>query len=220
MAKKIDRRGHRYGRLTVLREWGKNRHGQFRWLCECDCGQQSVVDGPSLATKNTTSCGCYFLEQTTKHGHARRIKGASGKRTLTKTYFCWRNMRTRCNDTSSKDYPSYGGRGIHVCGRWNDSFEAFLSDMGEQPEGLTLERVDNERGYEPGNCIWTTRAAQRRNTRAVHHITYRGQQMCLTDAARASGLNPSTLTSRIRRGWDESRLFLPTNQTDTTNATV
>jgi hypothetical protein len=84
----------------------------------------------------------------------------------TPTYIAWVEARKRCHSPQNKRFPSYGGRGIFVCDRWRNSFEAFFSDMGECPEGLTLERKDNDRGYEPGNCVWADRCQQSRNRRS------------------------------------------------------
>jgi len=115
------------------------------------------------------------------------------------TYNAWRNMRQRCNRRTHPQFDRYGGRGITVCQRW-DSFEAFRDDMGPRPSGLTLERVRNEKGYYPGNCIWATQGLQNRNTRRTHIIELNGKRQCLTDWAAEHGLHPMTVWSRMQLG--------------------
>lgn len=151
----------RFGRLIALLPQGKDNHGMYRWLCQCDCGREKVVRSSDLIQGKTKSCGCFHDEAIAKrafrHGHS---KGAHSKGT--KTYSTWMAMRDRCRYPNYKDYKYYGGKGIKVCERWN-SFENFLTDMGERPEGLTLDRIDSNGDYEPGNCRWATWAEQRAN---------------------------------------------------------
>lgn len=150
--------GQRFGRLVALRIVGKARRA--RWLCECDCGHEYTVEGTMLRSGNTRSCGCLQPQKARnrvwKHGHAQH--GPS------KTYTSWANMLRRCDDSTGRDFEYYGGRGISVCERWR-SFENFLADMGERPIGLTLDRIENDRGYEPGNCRWATWSEQQINRR-------------------------------------------------------
>lgn len=106
---------------------------------------------------------------------------------------------SRCHDPNNRDYPYYGGRGITVCKRWLDSFESFVEDMGLRPEGLTLERVNNDIGYEPGNCVWASRKAQARNRRVCLSLTYKGETKSLDDWSAATGIPYSTLKARVTR---------------------
>lgn len=99
------------------------------------------------------------------------------------TYNSWCHMRVRCYDQSSDRYPFYGARGIQVCERWRDDYDAFVDDMGLRPAGTTLERIDNAGNYEPGNCRWVTRAEQIRNTRRSKIINFKGRSKNLTDWA-------------------------------------
>lgn len=121
------------------------------------------------------------------------------------TYKTWDAMRYRCLNESSKDYPRYGGRGIKVCDRWKNSFEAFLSDMGVRPEGMTLDRIDGSGDYEKDNCRWATPIEQARNRRGNVVIEYKGESGNVSYWAEKMGLERKTLEYRIRKGWDVER---------------
>lgn len=145
--------GSRFGKLTVV-ERLPNKHEQRYWLCLCDCGGSTKTYSICLRKGRTRSCGCLRQGGTLRHGHARGRKGGS------LTYKSWRSMLSRCYRDSSSGFHNYGGRGITVCERWR-VFEHFLSDMGERPSlNLSLDRIDNNGNYEPGNCKWSTRSEQ------------------------------------------------------------
>lgn len=114
-------------------------------------------------------------------------------------------MKRRCLNGNDKAFDRYGGNGIAVCARWSESFEAFLVDMGRKPAGMTIERIDNRRGYEPGNCRWATVAEQAANKTTSRHITALGRTMILAEWARESGLDHSLIQARLRYGWPPDR---------------
>jgi hypothetical protein len=121
----------------------------------------------------------------------------------TRLYSIWAGMKARCYNKNTKAYPNYGGRGINICERWL-RFECFRADMGDPPSGASIERIDNDKGYEPGNCCWATRAEQSRNRRNVRMITANGKTMTATEWAEESGIPFKTIFARLSKGWSES----------------
>jgi hypothetical protein len=162
----IDMIGKKCGRLTVLSKAlsGKTGSGTTfsRWNCICECGNEAVASGSNLRKGVTQSCGCFKKERMSEgnitHGHSKVGK-------LSPTYRIWAGIKARCFIPSGKNYKNYGGRGITMSDEWRSSFDAFLRDMGERPEGLSLDRINNDGNYEIGNCRWATRKEQANNKR-------------------------------------------------------
>ena len=150
---KIDLKGQKFGKLMVIEKAGKSKHGHLMYKCMCDCGNIKNVRSASLRNGNTQSCGCFNKDSHIIHGMSK-----------TPTFSTWRGMINRCRNQNYPNYSLYGGRGIMVCERWL-KFVNFFKDMGEKPEGLTIDRKNNDLGYFKDNCRWTTRAEQSRNQR-------------------------------------------------------
>jgi len=161
----LDLTGMRFGRLVAQWPVGRSKDKKIIWLCLCDCGQLSTVISNNLRSGGTVSCGCAqkLIASATSavtalhHGHHRRNKRSP-------TYISWQDMRQRCNYPKAVWYENYGGRGITVCDRW-DRFENFLADMGVRPEGMTIDRKENDLGYFKENCKWSTPKEQANNRR-------------------------------------------------------
>lgn len=194
--------GLRIGRLTVLAPTGAKKRGHHVWLCRCDCGSEAEVTSDALTSKRmpTRSCGCLHRERA---GDLHRTHGKCG----TPTYRTWTDMISRCENRARDNYARYGGRGIRVCERWRNSFEAFLSDMGERPVGKTIDRVASDGNYEPGNCQWATAHEQGANKRNNIAVERNGVTRTLAEWSRLTGLNRSTLYNRARRGVRGEALF-------------
>lgn len=163
----VDIAGQRFGRLVVLSLHDKKRFG-YRWLCQCECGNQIIALGVTLRRGHIQSCGCLQPEIVAKlnrkHGHAG-----------TYAYNSWCSMLSRCNNPKDPSYEYYGGRGIKVYPRWRENFEDFLADMGPRSRDYSLERINNNGDYEPSNCKWIPKSDQGKNRR--HPRPYRKRSM-------------------------------------------
>ena len=166
------------------------------YKCQCECGRVQEKSKTSLRTKPDTKC--------------RECAGVDASRTkqLRKPRFpkerqTWKAMMERCSDIKHPAYPRYGGRGIGVCDRWH-TFENFIADMGRCPEAMSIERVDNDKGYSPDNCKWATTEEQQRNRRSNRNMTANGKTQLLIDWAKELGTKPSTIWARVELyGWTE-----------------
>jgi hypothetical protein len=146
--------GQRFNHLVVLAYIDSHKTMGTRWLCQCDCGNTKVIARQSFIRGKAQTCGCLQIAS---------VKTANGI-SRHELYDTWKTMIRRCDDSEYVDYKNYGGRGITVCVRWYE-FENFVADVGERPEGLTLDRVDNDGNYEPSNCRWATASEQAQNSR-------------------------------------------------------
>lgn len=184
--------GEIYGFLTVVREVeGK----YFPYLCLCVCGKERIVLKQNLKNGHTVSCGCKkgFLQ--IRHNHS-----GSGK-TPTPEYRTWKSMKRRCNNPKDDNYHHYGGRGVKVCKRWNDSFESFLRDMGPRPKGTSLDRFPDKDGdYGPQNCRWATQKEQMNNVRSNIMIEYNGVSRSQSDWNKILGRGSGWITYHLKKG--------------------
>lgn len=187
--------GKQFGRLTVEALIGK-KSSRAIWRCRCTCGLYVDVPTDKLRTGHTSSCGCARADGIKKHDMSK-----SG------IYRIWAAMKRRCLNPADKKYQAYGGRGITVCERWL-KFGNFFSDMGHNPPGMSIERVDNNRGYEPGNCIWALPRDQARNTRRNLILTIAGEQKCAAEWAEILSVDYCRLRNAIRKHGDRAELVL------------
>ena len=187
-----DLTGMRFGRLVVKNQAKHSGRGA-KWDCVCDCGNQSKkpITTNSLLQLKTQSCGCLMVE---------RVKASNSTHRLTKspTYICWRLMWQRCTNPNHKSYHAY--KNFTPCDRWK-SFENFFEDMGFRPDGLTLDRIDNTKGYSPDNCRWADVFTQQGNTKRNIYVEIDGEIMCVKAACRKLGTNYARAKSRIWKGW-------------------
>jgi len=194
MSKRAEMIGKKFGRLEVLAEAG-HLGGHLAYSCKCDCGKEIVVRGYSMRSGNTESCGCAFREGVSQRFYKHGMKRSP-------EYATWQMMISRCTNPSAQDYGRYGARGVTVCDSWRD-FRNFYRDMGDRPEGMSIDRIDNDKGYSPENCRWATVAEQNRNTRRTRLIEIGGVTRCLKDWATEYGINYGTVCNRIvRGGWN------------------
>lgn len=163
MGRKVDLTGQKINRFLFLSQAEHHKAPDGRlyvmWNCLCDCGKPSRVRSSALTSKKKSiSCGCFSAEST-----AERV--STHRQSQSRIYTSYMAMKKRCTNPNDPHFHNYGGRGITVCGRWLESFENFYADMGERPEGKTLDRIKNDLGYSPENCKWSTRKEQQLNRR-------------------------------------------------------
>lgn len=198
----IDLVGQVFGRLTVIERAG-SPNNNARWKCRCECGRFSIVYGMDLRRAKQVSCGCLQTERRFKHGMAQ-----------TRVYRVWMQMRERCSNPNHKSWANYGGRGIKVCDEWMESFESFIADMGQRPDGYWLERNNNNRGYSKDNCQWVTPRAQQNNKRTNRLLEIDGITKTFMEWSREYGVPWTTIRARIERyGFDpKSAVMSPRQQ--------
>lgn len=203
MPKIINITSQKFGRLTALRDAGKDKRGRV-WLCLCDCGKEAMVGSSHLRTGHTRSCGCLAIEaakipRNVKHGHTR-----ISSKTCAYEYHAWSSMKQRCFNPNVRNYPRYGGRGITVCLRWqgDDGYANFIADMGMRPgKGYSIERNNTDGNYEPTNCRWATQTEQQNNRKGNRVIVWGEEALTSAQWARKTGLSASVIRGRIDSGW-------------------
>lgn len=196
MGRGIDLTGKRFGRLLVIRQEGVNKQGSRMWLCEC--GNAKIINGADLRRGNIRSCGCLNSELARErlllHGQSR-----------TKTYREWNKMKSRCRGNSQYNRQRYGDRGIKVCDKWVNDYQTFYDDVSMLPhfgeDGYSLDRINNDGDYEPGNVRWSDPITQANNRRNNVLLTYKGETHTQAEWARLIGMPYSKLQRRILDGW-------------------
>lgn len=201
MSKVHDLTGERFGRLTVMNRDAENtKHGRARWVCKCDCGNIITTSGNCLLKGHTKSCGCAVRDNKPlyKHGLSK-----------TRLHYIWRAMKDRCYNPNNTHYSVYGARGIVLCKEWENNFMAFYSWSIENgyKDGLSIDRIDNEKGYYPDNCRWATLIEQANNKRENKIIEFNGETKTLAQWCRELGLNYHSVQSRLCKGWSAEKAF-------------
>lgn len=191
MTKVLDISGQRYARLVAL-EFARIQRGNAVWVFACDCGALKSIDAHSVRYGATRSCGCL-------HSEAAAAKNTKHGKSHTPEYLTWKSMRERCGNPNVLNYHRWGGRGIRVCPEWDD-FDLFLAHVGPRPSSRhSLDRINNDGNYEPGNVRWATDAEQGRNMVRNHWIEFRGERMIQQDWADRLGIAGCTLRKRLKR---------------------
>lgn len=197
MTKALELVGLKFSRLTVISQ-EPSKNGRTRWLCVCDCGKNVVVDGKSLTSGNTKSCGCQKRDSAIKFNHeTKRRHGES----FSRLYKIWHSMKCRCSQDIFKNHK---GRGIRVCEEWLRSYESFRdwAILNGYRDDLTIDRIDVNKNYEPNDCQWATTKEQSRNKRTNRIILGK----TLVEWSEITGLNSSTIAGRIDKlGWSEKK---------------
>jgi hypothetical protein len=192
----IDLTNNIFGRLTVLKRMENTKDGKARWLCQCQCGKQVIVQRNNLRSGSTSSCGCLAREKSkereTKHGQSR-----------TRLYSIWKGMKKRCNNPSEERKARiYKDKGISVCSQWYDfnNFYSWAINNGYSDK-LTIDRKDGNRDYCPENCRWIDMKSQQRNKTTNRLITYNGVTKCVSEWAEEYGVRPGLIIDRLNGGW-------------------
>lgn len=205
MGRKLELTGKRFGRLTVISMAYNDGYGTY-WNCKCDCGNETIVKGALLTYGNTKSCGCQraeafkrCVENGTKHNLSHHP-----------LYPKWKSMRKRCSNPNEKEYKNYGGRGITVCEEWDD-FKAFYdwAITHGWREDLTIDRIDNNKGYSPDNCRFIPAKEQVRNRRKTVYLEYNNEKRPLSEWCELLGLKMKTCYGRLHYyGWSNPEEIL------------
>jgi len=196
----LDWAGSKRGRLTAISIVGRE-NGKTLWRFQCDCGNIVSAAIAAVRSGGTQSCGCLAREVVVARNSTHGLS-----RLRPTEYRSWKDMRARCGNPRNDDYADYGGRGIRVCAAWDD-FAAFYADMGGRPTGATIDRIDVNGNYEPGNCRWANATEQANNKRSNHIIQFQGQSRTLAQWCAIFGIEPSKVRYRLKQGWPIDQAF-------------
>ena len=205
MGKFIDLTGQKFGRLTVIERAENGKQGHTYWLCKCICGNKTIVRGNHLRKGLIRSCGCLESEN-------RKTMSTTHGLTKTRLYNIWGHIIQRCTNPNSKNYKRYGGRGITICEKWRNDFVSFYkwAINNGYKDDLTIDRIDNNKGYFPDNCRWTDKITQANNTRSNRFLTFNNKTQTIAQWARELELNANRIGDRLNHGWSiEKALTTP-----------
>jgi hypothetical protein len=197
--------GVRSGKLVAVEKAGVNHEKRILWRCQCDCGNETLATASAIKLGLNRSCGC-----AKSSGKGARQDGRSKR----PEYMVWQIMRQRCGNPADDGYYLYGARGIRVCAEWDtkDGFAAFIAHLGPRPSAdHSIDRIDNDRGYEPGNVRWATPKQQAANRRTTHYLTIDGETYHVSEWARRAGVKIGTIFSRLRQGFTGHDLLFKGN---------
>jgi hypothetical protein len=212
MSRLINLTGKRFGRLIGLNYkglgHGSAKHG--KWECRCDCGNTVLIAGIKLRNGHTKSCGCLHIETCRENGKRNRKHGQRN----TSLYAVWHGLVERCTNPNYHNFSDYGGRGITVCSEWRQfkNFFDWNASLGKNgyKRGLSIDRIDNNKGYFPSNCRWATATVQQRNKRNNKIITLNGISKSVAEWAEIYRVSRYLIYTRLKNGWEENeKLFIP-----------
>jgi hypothetical protein len=185
----------RFNRWTVIQESYISKSGHMSHLCRCDCGTVKAVDQGNLKSGLSKSCGCLKREVNAKRMATQNL---SHNRSGTPEFAVWVGIRSRCNPANAESQPDYAGRGITVCERWS-RFENFIEDMGDRPTvGHSIDRIDVNGNYEPGNCRWATAKEQANNRRDNRIVLVDGERLTIAQAMEKTGLTRTEVSNQFQ----------------------
>lgn len=198
----VDLRGQRFNMWAVYGFAGQTPSGQSMWHCICQCGTRKIVNGYSLQCGNSNCCGCMTGELSSRE----RIRKHSHGMNRTPEHMAWKNAIQRCCNQNYREWEYYGGRGIKFAAEWRDDFMAFYRHVGPRPDpSYSLDRIDNNGHYEPGNVRWAQRVMQSRNRRNAIILKIEGELMHLTDAVKIGPVTMTTYRRRLQLGWSPEK---------------
>lgn len=200
----LDLSGRTFGHWTVLRKAECTHSRKSSFVCRCVCGTEKEINGFSLSCGDTQSCGC---QKGALISASKSVHGLSE----TSEYSIWKGMVNRCTNPKNRSYRRYGGREISVCDRWLNDFTLFLQDMGKRPDGMTLDRKENDGHYCLKNCRWVNRHTQQNNRRVNVRLAWQGMSLTVTEWSRVTGLRPFTISERALASLPMDEVLSPVN---------